>query len=419
MPRAAKLLQLLWELKLILHFTNCYYLLSKVPPESHKLAPIQQIMLRDSLADGGAGAHVEQLEIVFKTPIPAPQVAAAWTMTVAQIEVLRMAFVLGDSTPGDWEQAAVLASIACPEHAPEDFEKWLQTDRSTPLLHSATTPWRAIYWEPEHRLVWTFHHALIDGRSITAIIRQFLQFLFENLIPPRFALTHWSPADEAMRSQAQDYFEKNFSNLMPGAPPPLPARFSKSSLTLDSTFVKLLENDAAELDVSPATLVLWTWGQAVARVAGMDYAVVEQVRCGPPQPGRLGFSMNTLPLLIPHCKNEKNTRAAIRSLRRHLLGLRTIEAISPLEHPSIVSALTSEAWSSVIMIETFTLEKLAATQADVHTITLHENPGESLTATALLTAELRLEVEGPASAELLEMWQQHLTQLCSVRDWPA
>jgi len=386
-----------------------------MPSESHRLAPLQQIMLRDSLAGGATGVNVEQLEIVFETPIKASQVAAAWTMTVAQIEVLRMAFILEDFGPSHWESAAILASITCPDQAPANFEQWMKTDRCTPLLHSATTPWRTVYWESEGRLVWTSHHALIDGRSITAVIRQFLQCLLGNLPPPALAITHWTPPDEAMLARAQAYFQENFSNLPLGESPPPIFSFSQSTRILGRAWVEALKCVATDLDVSPAMLLLWTWGQAVARVAGMPHAIVEQVRCGPPQPGRLGFSMNTLPLLIPRCNDGKKTRAVIQSLRRQVLGLRQIEALSPLEHPAIICALTSEVWSSVIMIETSTLENLAATQPAVRTITLHENPAESLTATALLSAELRLEVEGLASAELLEMWEQCLTQLTAVR----
>lgn len=385
--------------------------------QSHLLAPLQQMMLRDSLADCRAGAHVEQLGIVFEFPVPAPQVVAAWTMMIAQAEVLRMAFVLETPIPSHWQAAAALGAMTCPGQAPADFEKWLETDRSMPLCHPFSTPWRAVYWASEQRFLWSFHHALLDGRSITSLTRYFLECLFENVVPPPLGITHWSPSDTAMRARALKYFHENFSNLAPAAPPPRSTSFSKISQTLDLTIMESLKSCAAELAVSPATLLLWAWGQAIARVAGMPHAIIEQVRCGPPQPGRLGFSMNTLPLLIPRCNGGTAVKAAIRLLGQQLRYLREIEAISPLEQPAMVRELTSSAWSSVVMIETCPLDKLNAMQQGVRSITLHENPGASLTATARITSGLRLEVEGHASAELLKMWVQSLTQLCSQCAW--
>ena len=66
------------------------------PDSSPLLAPLQRVMLRDSLAEAGAGHHVEQVEILFARGPILGRVAAAWAETVARTAALRVAFVMDD-----------------------------------------------------------------------------------------------------------------------------------------------------------------------------------------------------------------------------------------------------------------------------------------------------------------------------------
>ena len=63
------------------------------------LAPLQRVMLRDSLAEGDAGHHVEQVEIVFAPGAWRDRVAASWAETVARTEALRIAFSFENGEP--------------------------------------------------------------------------------------------------------------------------------------------------------------------------------------------------------------------------------------------------------------------------------------------------------------------------------
>ena len=130
---------------------------------SYCLAPLQRLMLQDSLAAKGAGLHVEQVEIIFSREIPGEHVISAWQETVSRTEALRITFVNGASEmafikPADFPK--VEAEI------PESWQDWLETDRALPLLTPDDVPWRAVYWPLAGRFIWTFHHALLDGRSI-------------------------------------------------------------------------------------------------------------------------------------------------------------------------------------------------------------------------------------------------------------
>ena len=107
------------------------------------LAPLQRVMLRDSLADEGAGHHVEQVEILFKRGPVRGRVAAAWKKTVAGTEALRVAFVTANGTAVGRESAAPLNFLNQQEPLPTSWENWRQADRHRPLLAPHEVPWRA------------------------------------------------------------------------------------------------------------------------------------------------------------------------------------------------------------------------------------------------------------------------------------
>ncbi|MEO5715338.1 MAG: hypothetical protein ABIT37_17805 [Luteolibacter sp.] len=367
------------------------------------LAPLQLIMLRDSLAGGEPGAHVEQVEIVFTEALGGELLAAAWAMTVAATEVLQTAFVIDGKEPLGWEKAEHVAALQFHEAAPLLLENWRVTDRVRPLLAPGTAPWRAVYWPGDRRFIWTFHHALLDGRSITRILRGFFQCLHDGIAPAPSAVTTWTPPNDRMKALAERIFQQEFAGLKPAANFPDPCVSSKTIRYLGKEAADLLGSVAEAMHVSPATLLTWCWGQAVMKASGEDAAIVEQLRCGPPQEGRTGFTMNTLPLAI-HRATADTLERQLQKFRARLLAMREIESIAPYDLPAGVIELTNDPWSSVIMIEHGTPEHMAGGGNRVESVTLHEWPGGSLTAVAYHLPDLRLEVEGPRNAKLLALW---------------
>jgi len=381
-----------------------------MPPETKLLAPLQLIMLRDSLAGGEPGAHVEQVEVVFADAVDGEHFAAAWAMTVAATEVLQMTFVIRGDEPVGWEKAEQAATLEWTAPTPTRLEKWRAADRVSPLLVPGTTPWRAVYWPDDRRFIWTFHHALLDGRSITRVLRGFFRSLREGIPPETSAVTVWTLPDDRMKARAERIFQQEFAGLKPVgefSEAPVPP---KAVRCLGKGAAARLESVAKAMRVSPATLLMWCWGQAVVKSSGADTAIVEQVRCGTPQEGRTGFTMNTLPLSI-HRAAADPLDAQLQKFRARLMAMREIESIAPYDLPPEVVALTNSPWSSVIMIEGGTPEHMAGGGKLVESVTLHEWPGESLTAVAYHLPDLRLEVEGPRNAELLERWSAELSRL--------
>ncbi|MEO8615726.1 MAG: condensation domain-containing protein [Luteolibacter sp.] len=380
-----------------------------MPLDAEVLAPLQIIMLRDSLAAERDGLHVEQLEIVFIDGHSGDQVAAAWDTTAARTEALQMAFVIEHGEPVAWRKTDVKHPLTLDRQVPASWEKWLTADRQLPLLVPNGLPWRVVYWPDERRFVWTFHHALLDGRSIARILHGFLNCLHDGQPPERLPATTWFPPDAQTTAKAEQVLGDEFAGLDQNetVPPPESRVSAKAVRCLGSDFATRLESYAAALQVSAPCILTWLWGQAVAHVSATKAAVVEQVRCGPPQAGKAGFSMNTLPLVIWRATPDP-LESQLQKFRAHLLAMRGIEAIAPFDLPPKVNALANSPWSSVIMIERGTLNHIADPVNRVESITLHEFPGETLTAAAYLLPDLRLEVEGSENQRLLGAWVELL-----------
>lgn len=378
------------------------------------LAPLQRVMLRDSLGREGEGNHVEQVEIRFSPTVDSSSVISAWKETVAGTTALRISFLIEHGLPSAWEEVHPSPLSIAEGPLPGCWETWLEEDRHRPLLLAHHVPWRAVFW-PEHgRFVWTFHHALLDGRSITRIVRAFLDRV-EGKPAGHLPLSRWQAPDESIKALANDLFRQTFGThvdlgtIGPAYPPAdIPA-----IRCLGADYLKHLQTLAAEMETTFATILIWAWGQAITEASESDAAVIEQVRAGVPQPGTAGFTMTLLPVRIP-----RGNHVTLQDLRAQLLDLRRIESMSPDDFSPGVFPDVDAPWGSVIMIEHGTAEHLIGKRPEVESITLHEAKGGSLMATAFLQPDLRLEVEGPGRTGLLELWIEVLDRLV-LGNYPA
>ena len=365
------------------------------------LAPLQRVMLWDSHASEEGGHHVEQVEMVLARDLSEECVAAAWQATVARTEVLRIAFLTTKGMPVGLERVRPQKPLVLEHTEPPSWELWLAADRLRPLLAPHEAPWRAVYWPGARRFVWTFHHALLDGRSIARILRGFLARLSGHPADD-LALSRWCEPSPEVVAAAEKVFREMpviAASVTLDLPP---ERDGLAVRCLGTTSASRLDSLAAAAQVTAATILTWAWGQALAETNGTASVLAEQLRAGPPQLGTAGFTMNTLPVVI-HRAAAGEVATDLRKLQSRLREMREIEAVSPDDFPPGVFPDADAPGSSVIMIERGTLQHLAAGEK-VESLVLHEAKGTTLMATAYLLPDLRLEVEGPGRHQLLASW---------------
>jgi hypothetical protein len=351
------------------------------------------------LETSGHGHHVEQVEVVFSPGLMPVRVIAAWAETVANTEALRLQFLMDDRGWHAVPFAEVIRDLNTEATLPDFWEAWLAADRARPLLTPESMPWRAVYWPAASRFIWTFHHALLDGRSITRILKSFFERI-GGRNPGMLEIARWQPASPEtsihVRKLSSHEFAGHAHELSPDQESP-----ESAVRHLGEPFLRNLEFLAKSMVVTVPTLLTWSWGQALAREWEMPWIVVEQLRAGPPQPGTAGFTMNILPVqIVKACRGDAFKK--LQAFRKQLLELRRIENISL---DAVYNGNPPD--NSVIMIEHRTMAHELAGPL-MKSLKLHEAKGKALGATAHILPDLRLEVEGPKRHRLLKAWVQVL-----------
>ena len=137
--------------------------------------PMQAGLVFEALA-GSEGAYLQQAVIALHEPVDVEALRRAWAAAVARNWALRSSFVVGaEADPTlriddglevplvvlDWSDLDTAAQG-------ERLAELLRADRATGFDPAAPPLLRLVLCRlgpSESRLVWTYHHAIIDGRA--------------------------------------------------------------------------------------------------------------------------------------------------------------------------------------------------------------------------------------------------------------
>ena len=370
------------------------------------------------------GKEREQVVLRFREKMPVDGVREAWRATIDATEALRLGIRLEGDVPGGLEPRPPQTDLMVHLAEPSSWDEWLRADRRQDFDWEKDVPWRAAYWPATGRWVWTFHHALLDGRSITRILRAFLQRL-SGEAAPGFVWPHWQAASSEEKAAAQAHFTR-LSIPPPGERLDFAATGrGRAARVLGEGVAEKIHAVAQETGVTPAAVILWAWGQACLLATGGESTLIGQVRAGAPKENTAGFSMNTLPVLVTRDEPEAPATQGWRALRQQMLALRACEALDPQDLAAMPAPCPSAAaWESIAMIEHGTLwhQLGGLAPALLESALLMEDSSSPLLASAWLRPDLRLEVEAdaplgqPGAEALADYWE---AIICRCADLPA
>ena len=333
---------------------------------AYPLSPLQHGMLFHAIAAPGSGVDLEQMVCTLREEIDPAALRAAWRQVIARHPILRTAF--------HWEtepEQRVSEKVDAPWHeedwretATEDRESrlaaWLRDDRrrgfamdEAPLMRLVLIQFDA----QEFRLVWTFHHALLDGRSFPIVLREVFAFyaaLRAGTAPalplPRPYRDHidWLQTLDAPASAA--YWRETLRGFT--APTPLvieglPGRAPEHAqgdcdIRLSTATTSALRDLAAAHDLTLNTLVQGAWSLLLSRYSGESDIVFGATRAcrrstieGAGE--MVGLFINTLPVRV-RLAPDAPLIPWLRELRAQWIALR------PHEHTPLASV---QAWSEV------------------------------------------------------------------------
>jgi amino acid adenylation domain-containing protein len=303
------------------------------PDDAHaatSLAPAQHGLLYHTLAGADAGVYAPQVTVALRGEVDREALRTACDQVVARHEALRTTFALQDNgdlrrvvhagghAPWDEHDLRALAPHAREHRLAEIREQQRRRGfelHRLPLMRLALVR----MGDDDHRLVWQFHHALLDGWSVPIIAAEVdaIYAAHRNKtaaeLPPPFPYTRylaWLGAQD--HAAAAAHWKGKLTGFATPTALCLPSagRHSDGSATTDecthavapglAARVRLLTREAG---LTLNTLVQASWALLLARWSGVDDVVFGAVLSGrsgavPGIEDAVGLFLNTVPVRV-------------------------------------------------------------------------------------------------------------------------
>ncbi len=338
--------------------------------EFYPLTPTQQGMLLHSISAPHAGVYVQQLVCELHEELNVAHFRSAWQRVVDRHSVLRTQFNLEDAREPRQE---VLERILVPleeedwreagsQDAKQRLEVYLREDRRRGFAIERAPLWRMNLLrlaENEYRLVWTSHHALLDGRSRRLVLQEVFA-LYEAFCgdrdlpvgqPPPFGdHVRWLAAQDC--GAAEGYWKKLLAGFPVATPLPMASSCGVDideedchrtlELWLTEELTLALENLAQTCQVTFNTVLQGAWALLLSFYSGTEDVVFGATRACrrssvPDADSVVGLLINTLPVRT-RVKASVPLLSWLKELRSQWIALRAHE------HSSLAQV---QGWSDV------------------------------------------------------------------------
>ena len=345
--------------------------------------PLQEGMLINQQLNPGHGFDLEQVVVNFPTDLHPDQLVQGFRAVAHRHPVLRSHFRWDDAGPVQVidERLIVTSSIVDWSANPEvELNRYLANDRhagidtNTPPLHRLIVA----RTDPETwTMVWSFPHALLDGRSILIVLDDWFALANgQTLGPPPCEFSTFAHYVRAHESQIDHAFWRQRLDSL-RAPTPLPApfvspidvtpgAFGQVQKRLDRTQTAALRAVAAAHGATLNNCVQAALAITLGRYAREDHIAFGNVRAcrHAPVPGaetQVGLLMNTLPFCVglsaqqtvgelltklraeqrDHAHHELDNLIAVQSNSQVPLGTPLFHVILMFESADFISSLRS------------------------------------------------------------------------------
>ncbi|HEX7240019.1 MAG TPA: amino acid adenylation domain-containing protein, partial [Longimicrobiaceae bacterium] len=294
----------------------------------YPLTPLQEGMLFHTLYAPGSGVYVGQLGFVLEGPLQAQALERAWQGAVDRHEALRAGFAW-EGVPRPVQVIRREAKLPLRQEdwrgvgeaeREERLERYLEEDRKRgfelergPLMRLGLFRLE----EEAHHLVWTHHHLVLDGWSLSLLFGDVLALYaaYARGESPRPGAARryreyvaW--LERRDRSRAECYWREALAGFE--APTPLPgARATRSGekghgvagLRLSAERTEALREQARRRGVTLNTVVQGAWALLLSRYAGEEDVVFGATVSGRPAElagaeETVGMFINTLPVRV-------------------------------------------------------------------------------------------------------------------------
>lgn len=357
-----------------------------LPPAGSPLTPLQLGMIYESTLARRPWVNLEQIVVRLNDEeIDAEALRRAWEKVAARHEALRLSILWRRrDVPVQVLHPRIPVEVACedwsrmvPRKQQMALEQALASDRERGVDLEASPPWRVHLYHLGPRqsvMVWTIHHAFIDGRSMAIVLEDLFAALAGRPMPSDLAKAPGFPAfckallardsqgDEAHFREALARFdEPNALTTTPREGTGTGLRKLMVDARLTQSLSEALRERAEAAGATLADLMHAAWGLVVARWSGRDEAVIGITRSGraflPGSARTVGCLINTLPLRMTLGAGQSADQT-LTQLRAATLALRPHEqaALSDIRHWSGLPG-TVPLFETMVMFERQSLEQ--------------------------------------------------------------
>jgi amino acid adenylation domain-containing protein len=343
---------------------------TSVIEQSYPLSPLQKGVLFHSLEERGSGVYVDQIFCTLSEAVDVSALRRAWQQIYKRHRILRTSF-RWDKLPEPIQEVHHQVEIPFEQLiwrglTPEEKEKagleLLASERrhGFDLSQAPITRITLIHYdEHTYQLLWTYHHILVDGRSVLSIMDELFQFYAAYRDKRDLVLPEPRPyRDYIQWLQEQDFsrYENYWRTTLKGfrrptllSLPPAHESEHRKHQAFDAEEIKLSTETTSKLNafvkehkVSLNTLLQGAWALLLHRYSGEEDIVFGAIRACRHSTVKGGDSMvglfiNTLPMRV-RVKPETRVMDCLQELRRQQVELREYEQ-TPL--------LQVQGWSEV------------------------------------------------------------------------
>jgi amino acid adenylation domain-containing protein len=298
----------------------------------YRLAPLQEVMLFQSLYAPESGAYMEQVTVPVAGAVDIQAVRRAWEEVLQLHSVFRTSFFWEDLQQPvqvvhrqvrlPWvERDLAYLPLEAREQA---VQQYLAEDRRRGFDLSRP-PLTRLAWfrmgSDQHCWIWTFHHAILDGWSVQIVLKKVTSFyllLSQGLQPPPERIPPYGNYIEWLGRQDAGRASAFWRSVLSGIAAPTRLNVDRDVQTFSSpedtfadelTFVPTLttlrlKNLAGLHRLTLNTFLLGAWAILLARYSNEPDVLFGTVVSGRPAdlPGvedMVGMFMNALPMRVP------------------------------------------------------------------------------------------------------------------------
>lgn len=334
---------------------------SKNIEAAYPLAPMQQGMLFHTIYAPESGMYFEQLLYTVEQKLDVSAFLRAWQRVVDRHPILRTAFV--------WDNIekpvqVVGKSVHLPheeydwrglskQEQQEKLEALLQADLLQGFKLSKAPLMRLFLLQLEEQVypvVWSFHHLLLDGWSLSLVLKEVFAFYqafrqgrdlhLESSRPYRDYIAWLQQQDLAA---AETFWRKVLAGVRTPTPlgvdkvvtnnPEEMIKYDDQQIHLSTTATTALTSFARQHQLTVNTVVQGTWAILLSRYSGLEDVVFGTTVSGRPATlagveSMVGLFINTLPVRV-QVSPQADVLSILKQLQAHLLEMRSFE-YSPL-----------------------------------------------------------------------------------------